>query len=255
MQAWDRGFLNPLRCPSLRHPTGGTPQSWISRSQPGRSSAASITNIGGKGSPRERQIAQKTSPLDHVSARMANDCSARATSRYSRPRRTRWHAARYATRNGPRGHARAESIQFLALQRMVCGSRKESAPARRLFRRWVRGCLRGGAKSLSDLVHSCTVERTAFINRLRLMARCPHRLLVVTSTLSQVKSPYAHASGDPNGTPEFLVGVVAGLQVPFVCSETHELGEELVGSYLYQVHLYHWLESNDYGRFLADNDL
>jgi hypothetical protein len=32
-------------------------------------------------------------------------------------------------------------------------------------------------------------------------------------------------------------------------------GEELVGSYLYQVHLYHWLESNDYGRFLADDDL
>ncbi len=29
----------------------------------------------------------------------------------------------------------------------------------------------------------------------------------------------------------------------------------MVPSYLYQVHLYHWLESNDYGRFLADNDL
>jgi hypothetical protein len=46
-----------------------------------------------------------------------------------------------------------------------------------------------------------------------------------------------------------------GLQVPFVCSETHELGEELVGSYLYQVNLYHWLESNDYGRLLTDDDL
>ena len=32
---------------------------------------------------------------------------------------------------------------------------------------------------------------------------------------------------------------LAGLQVPFVCSETHELGEELVASYLYQVHLHH----------------
>ncbi|MGA3295584.1 MAG: ERCC4 domain-containing protein [Candidatus Acidiferrales bacterium] len=110
-------------------------------------------------------------------------------------------------------------------------------------------------KDLSDLVHSCTVERTAFINRLRLMARNPLRLLVVTSTLSQVKSAYAHASVDPNRTTQFLVAVLAGLQVPFVCSETHELGEELVGLYLYQVHLYHWLESNDYGRFLVDNDL
>ena len=110
-------------------------------------------------------------------------------------------------------------------------------------------------KDLSDLVDSCTVERTAFINRLRLMARYPHRLLVVTSTLSQGKSPYAHASVDPNRTTQFLVAVLAGLQVPFVCSETHELGEELVGSYLYQVHLCHWLESNDYGRFLVDSDL
>jgi len=43
--------------------------------------------------------------------------------------------------------------------------------------------------------------------------------------------------------------------VAFVCSETHELGEELVDSYLYQAHLYHWLEFNDYGRFLSDNDI
>jgi DNA excision repair protein ERCC-4 len=110
-------------------------------------------------------------------------------------------------------------------------------------------------KDLSDLVHSCTAERTTFINRLRLMARYPHRLLVITSTLSQVKSAYAHARVDPNRTTQFLVAVLAGLQVPFICSETHELGEELVGSYLYQIHLYHWLESNDYGRFLSDNDI
>ena len=110
-------------------------------------------------------------------------------------------------------------------------------------------------KDLSDLVHSCTVERTAFINRLRLMAQYPHKLLVVTSTLSQVKSRYAHASVDPNRITQFLVTTLAGLRVPFVCSETHELGEELVGSYLYQVHLYHWLESNDYGRYLADDNL
>lgn len=110
-------------------------------------------------------------------------------------------------------------------------------------------------KDLSDLVHSCTVERNAFIKRLRLMAGYPHRLLVVTSTLSQVKSPYSHSSVDPNRTTQFLVAALAGLQVPFICSETQALGEELVGSYLYQVHLYHWLESNDYGRFLADNDL
>jgi hypothetical protein len=110
-------------------------------------------------------------------------------------------------------------------------------------------------KDLSDLVHSCTADRIAFVKRLKLTAMYPHQLLVVTSTLSQVKSPYPHASVDPNRTTQFLIAVLAGLQVPFICSEMHELGEEFVGSYLYQVHLYHSLESHDYGRFLLDNDL
>lgn len=49
-------------------------------------------------------------------------------------------------------------------------------------------------------------------------------------------------------SPQFLVAAQKGLPVPFACSETNELGEELVGSYLYQVHLQHWLESNNYDR-------
>jgi hypothetical protein len=87
------------------------------------------------------------------------------------------------------------------------------------------------------------------------MATYPHRLLVITTTLSQIKSRYEHTTVDPNRTTQFLVAVLAGLQVPFVCTETHELGEELVASYLYQIHLYHWLEINDYGRFLSDTDI
>jgi ERCC4-type nuclease len=110
-------------------------------------------------------------------------------------------------------------------------------------------------KGLSDLVHSFTTDRSIFINRLRRMASYPHRLLVITSPLSQVKSPYPHAGVDPNRITQSLVAILAGLHVPFLCTETHELGEELVASYLYQVHLYHWLETNGYGRFLADSDL
>ncbi len=56
-------------------------------------------------------------------------------------------------------------------------------------------------------------------------------------------------------SPQFLVAVRMRLPVPFVCNETHELGEELVGPYRYQVHLLPWLESNNYGVFLSDNDL
>jgi hypothetical protein len=87
------------------------------------------------------------------------------------------------------------------------------------------------------------------------MAQCPHRWLVITDTVSQVKSPYPHTSVSPNQITQSLIAVLAGLQVPFLCTETHELSEELVASYLYQVHLYHWLETNDYGRFLSDQDL
>jgi len=110
-------------------------------------------------------------------------------------------------------------------------------------------------KDLSDLIHSFTTDRLVFINRLRQMARYPHRLLLITSTLSEIKSPHRHAGVNPNRIMQSLIAMLAGMQVPFLCSETHELGEEVVASFLYQVHLYHWLESNQYGRFLTDNDL
>ena len=71
------------------------------------------------------------------------------------------------------------------------------------------------------------------------MSEYPYRLLVVTATLSQVKSPYPYSAGKPNQITQSLMAVLAGLQVPFLCTETHELGEELLASYLYQVHLYH----------------
>jgi hypothetical protein len=86
------------------------------------------------------------------------------------------------------------------------------------------------------------------------MSQYPHRLLLITSSLSQIKSPYSHG-GNPNRITQSLIAMLAGLQIPFLCSETHELREEIVASYLYQVHLYHWLETNDFGRFLIDNDL
>jgi hypothetical protein len=62
------------------------------------------------------------------------------------------------------------------------------------------------------------------------MAKYPHRLLLVTSTLSQIKSPYSHPGGNPNRVTQSLIAVLAGLQIPFLCSETHELGEEILAS-------------------------
>jgi ERCC4-type nuclease len=110
-------------------------------------------------------------------------------------------------------------------------------------------------KDLSDLVRSFTAERPAFVRRLHLMSAYPQRLLVITAALSAVKSSYAFSDVNPNRIMQSLIAALAGWNVPFVCTETHELGEEIIASYLYQVHLYHWLDSNGHGRYLADNDL
>jgi ERCC4-type nuclease len=110
-------------------------------------------------------------------------------------------------------------------------------------------------KDLSDLTCSFTADRPVFVHRLRLMSQYPHRLLVITAALSQAKSPQPYGGDSPNRLTQSLIAVLAGLQIPFLCAESHELGEEMVASYLYQVYLYHWLEANGYGRFLADSDL
>jgi ERCC4-type nuclease len=110
-------------------------------------------------------------------------------------------------------------------------------------------------KDLSDLVHSFTGQRAVFIERLKRMSAHRHRLLVVTSSVAEIKSRYVHSSANPNRVLQSLIATLVGLGVPFLTTETHELGAEVVASYLYQIHLYHWLEANDYGRYLADNDL
>jgi ERCC4-type nuclease len=110
-------------------------------------------------------------------------------------------------------------------------------------------------KDLADLVHSFTTDRGIFVSRLRRMSSYPQRLLVVTSSLSAVKSAYPFSNANPNRIMQSMIALLAGWNLPFVCSETHELGEEVVASYLYQVHLYHWLESNDHGRGLSEDDL
>src|ERR1039458_3408063 len=110
-------------------------------------------------------------------------------------------------------------------------------------------------KDLGDLVPSFTVERPVFVERLRRMSAFPDRLLVITAALSQVKSRYEHSPANPNQITQSLIAALAGLRVPFLSVETHELGEEIVASFLYQVHLYHWLEANGQGRRLGDDDL
>ncbi len=110
-------------------------------------------------------------------------------------------------------------------------------------------------KDLADLISSFTTNRTVFVNRLRRMAERPHSLLVVTSSLSEIKSEYPYRAANPNRITQSLLAVLAGLRLPFICTDTHELGEEIVASYLYQTFLYDWLDRNGHGRHLSDGDL
>jgi ERCC4-type nuclease len=110
-------------------------------------------------------------------------------------------------------------------------------------------------KDLADLICSFTSNRTVFVNRLRRMAERPHSLLVVTSSLSEIKSEYPYRAANPNRITQSLIAVLTGLHLPFICTDTHELGEEIVASYLYQTFLYDWLDRNGHGRHLSDGDL
>lgn len=110
-------------------------------------------------------------------------------------------------------------------------------------------------KDLADLIQSFTTNRAVFVNRLRRMSRLPHGLLLITAPLSQIKSEYPYRAANPNRITQSLIAVLAGLRLPFICTESHELGEEIVASFLYQTFLYDWLDSNGHGRHLADGDL
>ena len=110
-------------------------------------------------------------------------------------------------------------------------------------------------KDLADLICSFTTNRAVFVNRLRRMAELPHSLLVVTSSLTEIKSEYPYRAANPNRITQSLIAGLTGLRLPFICTDTHELGEENVASYLYQTFLYDWLDRNGHGRHLADGDL
>ncbi len=110
-------------------------------------------------------------------------------------------------------------------------------------------------KDLADLIQSFTTNRGVFIQRLRRLSQLQHGLLVVTASLSEIKSEYPYRAANPNRITQSLLAVLTGLRLPFICTETHELGEEIVASYLYQTFLYDWLDRNGHGRHLADGDL
>ena len=70
-------------------------------------------------------------------------------------------------------------------------------------------------KALPDLVHSLTLERPVFINRLKRICNYPHRLLVITATLSQVKTGYPYSAANPNHIFQSAIALLAGLAAPF----------------------------------------
>lgn len=128
---------------------------------------------------------------------------------------------------------------FPALRVGFPRSRKSlSNSATTLWLAW-KTCVWWNARTCPDQVHSFTVERSVFIKRIKLMSGYPHRLLVVKAPLSRIRTPYPHSAASPNRIFQSLLALLAGLNLPALCTDNQNLGEELVTSYLYQIHLYY----------------
>jgi hypothetical protein len=69
-------------------------------------------------------------------------------------------------------------------------------------------------KDLPDLIHSLSAERSVFVNRLRRMSRYPHRLLVITAALSQVKSPSPYGGWTRIVSPSPSMRSLPGFRFP-----------------------------------------
>ena len=192
---------------------------------------------------------------DYFPARMADDRAACGASFAARRRRARRHAASHAKPVAVVDTREQNPFSFARFSGWFSGVEKRPLEIGDYSVAGLEGSCVVERKDLNDLVRSFTVERPVFIERLRRMSAFPDRLLVITAALSQVKSRYEHSPANPNQITQSLIAALAGLRVPFLCVETHELGEEIVASYLYQVLLYHWLETNGHGRRLADDDL
>ena len=63
-------------------------------------------------------------------------------------------------------------------------------------------------KDLADLIQSFTTNRAVFISRLRRMAERPHSLLVVTASLTEIKSEYPYRAANPNRITQSLIAVL-----------------------------------------------
>lgn len=105
-------------------------------------------------------------------------------------------------RSGSRLYTRTESIEFLpaSMDGLRESKRRCSRSATILSLSWSTYA-RLERKDLSDLVHSCAVDRTTFIDHLRLLARYAHSLVGSDEHAESGQVPYAHGSVDRNRTP------------------------------------------------------
>ena len=111
-------------------------------------------------------------------------------------------------------------------------------------------------RSLSDLARSFEGDdRRVFLRRLRLMAVYPDRMLLVDAPPLQVKAPYEFSGARPNQIVQSLMATIVGLRIQVLCADTHMLGAELVAWFLFDAHMYHWLDEQGFDRVLVDGYL
>ena len=69
-------------------------------------------------------------------------------------------------------------------------------------------------KDLADLICSFTSNRSVFINRLRRMSERTHSLLVITASLTEIKSEYPYRAASPNRITQSLIAIPPACACP-----------------------------------------
>jgi ERCC4-type nuclease len=110
-------------------------------------------------------------------------------------------------------------------------------------------------KDLNDLVHSFTTERLAFVSRLKQMSRLPHRLVLITAPLSQVKSRYPHSAANPNQITQSLVAMLAAWACRSSAQRRTSWVKKLSLRFSIRSSFMTGWRKNDYARSLTDDNL
>jgi ERCC4-type nuclease len=114
-------------------------------------------------------------------------------------------------------------------------------------------------KSLADVVNCTVVHRRRFLAACHRLAEFTWKAILVEATFEDIKSGFPQLERDsgvhPNAVTGTLDAIEAKFGIPVIYTSTNRtLATERAASWLSKHFTYWWLESNQLGRVLIDDD-